>query len=272
MIQRFFAASAVAAALAIAPATAQDEEVLATVNGEAITTGDTTFAYESFFSELLQQMPEEQARQQALQILIDLHLLADAAEAEGLDEAEDFARRMELMRLQALRERYMAELVADRITEEDVKARYEEVTEQFPVEEVNARHILVETEEDARDLIARLNEDADFAALAEEHTLDEGTKPRGGSLGFFRRGQMVPAFEEAAFSLEPGAITEEPVQSQYGWHVIKVEDTRTRQAPPLEELRGRIRDVMIRELFGEEMNRLRQEATIERADTGDAAQ
>jgi peptidyl-prolyl cis-trans isomerase C len=110
-----------------------------------------------------------------------------------------------------------------------------------PIEEVSARHILVESEEAAVALITRLNEGADFATLATESSTDPGSAPAGGDLGYFTRDQMVAAFADAAFAMQPGEVSATPVQTQFGWHVIRVDDRRMRPQPPLEEVSDQLR-------------------------------
>ena len=265
------AAAAAAAALgavlgtvSAAPASAQGNEVLATVNGTDITRSDVTFAYDTVFADVLADLSEEDAKSRVLDLLIDLELMAEAARETGLNATPEFGRRMALVRKQALQDLYMTDQVERTVTREAVEQRYEALTEDFPFEEVNAAHILVETRDAAEDILAELEAGADFAELAAEHSMDPGTKQRGGSLGWFRRGRMVPAFEEAAFSLDPGATTREPVKSQFGWHIIRAEDRRTREAPPLEEVRERIREMLVRRTFRSAVDTLRQEADIDR--------
>jgi len=271
MFKRTAIAALLAAVLLAAPALAQDERVLATVDGTEITAADVEFAYENFFADQLSEIPPEQARDRVLEILVDLHLLADAAREAGLGETPQFERRVELIRRQALRDVYFAERVASAVTDETVQERYEEVFADYPLEEVSASHILVESEEEAREILAELEAGADFATLAEERSIDPGSAQRGGSLGWFPRGRMVPAFEEAAFSLEPGEVTEEPVQTQFGWHIVRVDDTRMQEAPPVDEVADAIRERLFLEAYREEVDRLRSEATIERpAQTDDA--
>jgi peptidyl-prolyl cis-trans isomerase C len=272
MSKRLATAAVVAAALVATPALAQGNEVLATVDGTEITRDDVEFAYDTVFRDLFGDLPEDQARQRVLELLVDLNLMADAAREAGLGATPEFARRMALIRLQTLQDRYMADIVEREVTEEAIQERYDALSADFPYDEVNAAHILVRTEEEARDILAELEAGEEFADLAAEYSMDPGTRERGGSLGWFPRGQMVPAFEEAAFTLEPGETTSEPVQSQFGWHVIRVDDRRTREAPPLEEVRDRVREILIRQVFADAVNTLRQEADIDLATPADGSQ
>jgi len=278
MLKRLAGAAAIAALAimpALVPAAAQDSgaetvattsqnPVVATVNGTDITTADVAFALEAL-GQSLQRVPQQNRRQVVVDMLIDMALIADAAEEAGLADDPAVEQRVDYYRKQALRDLYIEKLVAEEVTDEAVRQRYEEETADMePTEEVNARHILVESEEEARTLIEELEGGADFAALAEEHSQDPGSAARGGSLGFFSRGQMVPAFEEAAFALEEGEITDAPVQSQFGYHVIKVDEKRTRSVPSFEEVSDRIRQIMVRDAFLKEIERLKETAEIEK--------
>jgi len=137
----------------------------------------------------------------------------------------------------------------DAISEADIKARYEkEVAAQPPEEEVKARHILVKTKEEAEDIIKQLDKGADFAKLAKEKSTGPSAD-KGGELGFFTKDQMVPEFSKAAFALKPGEYTKEPVKTQFGWHVIQVEDKRTTPPPPLDQVADQVKQVLMRERY-----------------------
>ncbi|MCF3934288.1 peptidylprolyl isomerase [Acuticoccus sp. M5D2P5] len=245
---------------------AQDDQVLATVNGAPITMADVALAYTTL-GETLDRVPEGQRDEMVLNLLIDMEILATAAEEQGFEDDADFKARMKYLRTQALREAYMEKVIGEAITDDAVRARYdEEVAKIEPEEEVSASHILVEDEETAKRIIEELDAGGDFAALAEEYSTDPGSKSRGGSLGFFGKGQMVPAFEEAAFALEPGEMTQEPVQSRFGYHIIKVDEKRPVEVPSFEQVSEQIQQVLVREAYVEELDRLKQDATIERPD------
>lgn len=264
MWKRTLAATLVATALAAPlPAQAQDDAVLANVNGSPITAAEVAFALETL-REAVQRVPEAQRQDVVLDLLINMRLLADAARDAGFSEDPEFSSRLEYARNQTLRDMYMERVVDKAVTDEAVRARYDEEAAKIePQVEVSARHILVEDEALAKDLIAQINGGADFATLAGEHSIDPGSGPRGGSLGFFQRGQMVKPFEDAAFALEAGAITPEPVQSRFGWHVIQVDEKREQPIPTFEEVGERIRQIMIQEAFTQEIDRLKADATIE---------
>lgn len=265
------AGALVAAALSALPAAAQDgtaagqeKIVAATVNGDEITASDVAIAV-STLAPALEQVPPAQRPQVVLDLLIDMNLLADAAEKAGLGDDPFLEQRMSYYRKQVLRDLYMEKIVGPKVADEAVKARYEaEIGKLTPGKEVNARHILVDDEEKAKALIEELKGGADFAALAKDNSLDPGSAQNGGSLGFFGPGQMVPAFEKAAMALEPGTFTEEPVQSRFGYHIIKVDEARDQAVPTFEEVGDRIRQLMLREAFVAELESLKENATIEK--------
>lgn len=270
MVMRLLSAASLAALLAAAPlallagpALAQSDP-LATVNGRPITQSDVDYA-KTGIADTLSRVPAEQHDDMVLSMLIDLEVLASAGEAAGYASSPDFEQRMEAVRRQMLQNMYMETIVEEQLTDEAVRARFEvEVQRAGPREQVSASHILVPTEERARELIAELDGGGDFAALAEENSTDPGSKARGGSLGFFGQGQMVPEFEAAAFALEPGSYTAEPVQSQFGFHIIRVDEKRTEPLPSFEEVANQIREIMAREVFVAELNRLKEAADIVR--------
>lgn len=262
MFKRILGAAAIAAALAT-PSLAQDDQVLATVNGTPITAADVAAAYDTLGA-TAQQMPEANRDEMVLNLLVDMQLLADAAEQAGIADDPTFDTRMEQMRAQLLRQLYVESVVDEAVTDEAVRARYEEEAAKLgDRQQVSARHILVEDKETAEEVISKLKEGADFSELATEYSQDPGSAQKGGSLGFIGRGQMVPEFEEAAFALDEGEFTEEPVQSQFGWHVIQVDEKRTQEPPSFEQVGERIRELMMREAYVKELERLKENAEIE---------
>lgn len=266
MMKRTLGALALSALMASA-AVAQDgaasaEDVLATVNGKTITVGDVTYA-RAALGEAVEKVPAAQRDEMVLSLLIDMALMAKAAEAEGMADTPEFQRRMDFQRLQALQEVYMSEVVASAVTEEALTARYEEEVAKLPKEELTASHILVETEEEALDLIEQINRGEDFAALAEEHSKDPGSAQRGGSLGSFTRGRMVKPFEDAVFALDEGEVTSEPVQSQFGWHIIRLDSRGEVEVPPLEQVAGQLQQLLVRDAYLETVASLKEDAQIE---------
>jgi peptidyl-prolyl cis-trans isomerase C len=249
-------AGSVAAQDALAP-----ETVLAIVNGYAITEDEAAMASQDF-AQQLQQVPPEQRRTVIVDALIDLHLLAGAAEAAGLDESEAFQRRMAYQQARTLRTAYLVDVIAAQVDEAALRASYDEVVSAFePVEERRARHILLATREEAEAVIGELDGGADFATLATERSTGP-TGPNGGDLGFFGPGRMVPPFDEAAFALEVGSYSAEPVETQFGWHVILIEESRMSAAPAFEEVAAQIQQSLLQERFVEAIGGLREGAQI----------
>ena len=258
---------------ALAPALAQDaaapvapETVIATVGGEPITEADLGFAAEDLGQDLA-QMPPEQRRPFLLSVLIDMKVLAKAGADAGMADTPLFAQRLDYLRERALRRAYFNDAILGAVTEEAMRAEYDKFTAGFePEEERRASHILVEKEEDAKAIKAELEAGADFAALANEKSIDPGSGAQGGDLGFFSRGMMVPAFEEAAFALtEPGQVSD-LVQSNYGWHIIKLTETRMSAPPTFEQVAGQIQQQLLMKTFNETVAKLMEGTTVDIAD------
>ena len=265
-VRRLLLAPALAGAVSVLsaglPALAQEDGVVAMLNGEPITEADIAMA-EADLDPQFGRLPEAQRRAAALSAVIDVRLFATEAEKQSIDQGEDFQQRMEFLRERALHSAYIDQNVVQGITEEELRARYDqEIAKVEPQEEVRARHILVETEEEAAEIIKQLDEGADFAAIAEEKSTD-GAAAQGGDLGYFTRGRMVPEFEEAAFALEPGEHSTEPVKSDFGWHVIKVEDKRMQEPPAFKQVENQIRSMLIRDRYLETVASLRGGAEID---------
>ncbi len=261
-----FAAS-LAAGLAVmaGQAGAEGDTVVANVAGQPVTEADLELAIQELDQQFA-QLPAEQKRAAALQALIEIRLLAAESEKAGVADREDFKRRMEFLRLRSLHIAFVEEKVAGAITDEEVRARYDqEIAAQPPVNEVRASHILVDSEEKAKEIIAALDGGADFADLAKENSSD-GSAEGGGDLGYFGPGRMVPEFEQAAFALEVGQYTKEPVKSQFGWHIIIVTDKRPQQPPAFEQVRQQIRSMLLRDKYLAEVAAIRAANTIEIVD------
>jgi peptidyl-prolyl cis-trans isomerase C len=248
LVARLFRTHALAATVALGtllatlPAAAQAPApgaVIATVNGKPITERDLQLAEAEIGSEL-GSLPEPAKRRVLLEFLIENQLFAEAAEAKKLDQGDEFQSRTAYSRRRNLRERFFEQGVRAAVSEADAKSFYDQQVGQIkPQEEIKARHILVETPEKAKEIAGLLAKGGDFAALAKEHSKDPASKDEGGELGFFTRGQMVPQFEEAAFTLKGGEVSA-PVQTQFGWHIIKVDERRERKPPAFDQVKERI--------------------------------
>ncbi|MBK8083956.1 MAG: peptidylprolyl isomerase [Devosia sp.] len=237
-----------AAAQETAPAQSTPDAVVAIVGGQSITEADLAFAAEDLQQEL-GQVPPADRRAFLVTVLIDMKVMAQAAKAAGMNETEMFKRRLAYLEERALRRAYFAEKIAAAVTDEAIRAAYDEFVAGFQSsEEIRARHILVATREEADAVAADLAAGKTFEIVAMEKTTDPSGKQNGGDLGFFGKGQMVPEFEAVAFALEPGQVSE-PVQSQFGWHVIKLEERRMSPPPSLEQMTPQLGQQVMYEAF-----------------------
>lgn len=264
------ASAAVTGALAVVllaglPVRAQDANpVLAKVNGAEIRQSDLALAEEELGPSLAQMDPATR-KDNVLAFLIDMKIVAKAAEDKKVENNEDFKKRLAFTRNRLLMDSLLATEGKAATTDEAMKKVYEEASKQITGEqEVHARHILVEFEDDAKAIAAELKKGGDFAELAKKKSKDPGAAD-GGDLGFFTKDQMVPEFSAVAFTLEPGKISD-PVKSQFGWHVIKVEEKRNRQAPAFEQVKAQIETYVTRKAQADYVAKLREAAKVERLD------
>ena len=250
--------------LALAPAgVAQETEnpAVAVVNGQEI--------LQSEVLELAESLPPEYKAQLAIlfptlvERLIDMKLVALAAAEAGLGEDDEVRQLLEIRKEAIMRDVYLERLIAEQVTDDKVRAHYDVYIEENPPEpEVKARHILLATESDAQSVIAELEGGADFATLASERSTGPSSAD-GGDLGYFTKGQMVPSFAEAAFALEPGSYTDAPVETQFGWHVILVEDRRSQEAPSFEDVEIELENDLRRSVVRGRIDELRAAAEVE---------
>jgi peptidyl-prolyl cis-trans isomerase C len=195
--------------------------------------------------------------------LVNTVLIAEAGRKAHLDQDPEVESRVKRFRDSLIAQLYLKKAVASAATEQQLKTRYQDlVKKKSGAEEVRARHILVKTKAEAEKIIAELGKGADFAELAKKYSSDPNGKS-GGDLGYFTHDQMVPPFSDAAFALPVGAITKEPVKTEFGWHVIKVEDRRKRPPPTYEEARRQIENEIAGEVINEKLKELRSTAKIE---------
>lgn len=264
-------AEAPAAPAAEAPAAPAATTVIATVGDKQITEGDLTLAAEDI-GQQLQQVPPDQQRAFLLSVLIDMKVMAEAARQNGLDQSDAYKSRLTFLEDKALRREFFAEKIANAVTPDTVKAAYDKFVAEFqPAEEVHARHILVATEEEAKQVKADLDGGKPFEVEAMEKTTDPSGKNNGGDLGFFQKGQMVPEFETAAFALQPGQVSE-PVQSQFGWHIIKLEEKRQSAPPPFEQMQSQLGQQAIYDAYDAAVSEYKSKLAVEIPDPALAAQ
>jgi peptidyl-prolyl cis-trans isomerase C len=246
-----------------AQAQKKDDPVLARVNGVEIRQSDLDIAEADVGQSL--QVTEPAARKEALlSYMIDLTALAQAASAKKLDAAPDFAARLAYGKNKVLMEALLTDVTKSAATEAEMKKLYaESVAKMQPEEEIRARHILVKTEDEAKAVIAKVKAGADFEKLAREVSTDPSAKTNGGDLEYFTKGQMVAEFSDAAFKLNKGQITEVAVKTQFGFHVIKVEDKRTKPTPKYEEVKDRLQEFVVRKAQAELVMKVRSDTKVE---------
>lgn len=255
-----FAQSDAAPAPAAAPAP-QPTDVVVSVGGEPITEADIGFAAEDLAQDL-GSVPVERRRAFLVAVLIDMKLMAQAARAADLDQTELFKLRADYLEERALRRAYFIDTVSRLVTEEAVQTAYDEFAASFtPTEEVHARHIIVSTEEDAAAVKAEIEAGKPFEIAALEYSQDR-TAQSGGDLGYFdRTSDIAQPFKDAAFSLEVGVLSD-PIETQFGWHIIRVDDKRMSAPPSLNEVGGQIQQQLMIDAIGGEMAKIKQGADI----------
>lgn len=243
---------------------AADDPVVARVDGEDLRRSDVE-AGMAELPEQYRQVPFEMLYNVLLERAIETRLLADKAQAEGVADDPAVQRNLERVRTLLLRDGLLGRHLEESGSEEALRALYEErkAAPDFAVEEAHVRHVLVGSEEEARSVIEELEGGAEFEALARERSTDPSAEQNGGDLGWIRSEQVVPSFGEAAFALEPGGRTEQPVQSDFGWHVIETVETRTVE-PSFEELEPQLRQEVAQRIYGDLLAEAREGAEIER--------
>jgi peptidyl-prolyl cis-trans isomerase C len=236
--------------------------VVAKVGEATVTEAEVGLAQEAFSQEL-GNVPQEQWRSVLVDAVINMKLMALGAHDAGLDQGQAFEDRLAFLKLQAMRNAYVEQVVVKEVDDADLQDAYKTmvVGQHKPEEQIHARHILVDTKEVAEKIIADLKAGKSFEELATQSKDPSGQN--GGDLGFFGKGQMVPPFEAAAFALQPGQFTQEPVQSEFGWHVIKLEEKRMSEPPPLDQVKEELRNYVLRQKFEQVVGALREKHAIE---------
>jgi peptidyl-prolyl cis-trans isomerase C len=210
-------------------------------------------------------MPQQMIFPAVVDQIVNGKLVAQAGYAAKLEDDKDVKDRVKRAEERAVQEVYLARNVESRITPEALQERYKKyLADNPPQEEVKASHILVASEAEAKDIIKQLKGGADFAKLAKEKSTDKAAAAQGGDLGYFTRDQMVEPFAKAAFEAKPGTLLDQPVQTQFGWHVIKVEDRRKAPPPTFEEVQDELRTQLSESLIGKVVDDLRNKAKIEK--------
>jgi peptidyl-prolyl cis-trans isomerase C len=242
-------------------ATAYASDAAATVNGKPIK--------QSLFDFIVKdandhgQKVDDNVREVIMSKLISSELVLQEAQKAGLDKKADFIAKEELTRRELLVNMYIQDYMKSHpVSEADTKAAYEKFKAELGDKEYSARHILVASESEAKDIIAQLNKGGDFNKLAKDKSKDPGSKDKGGDLGWFSLSGMVKPFSEAVAKLQKGAVTSEPVQTQFGWHVIKLDDVRDMKAPPYDKVKDGLQKQLGQRQLEKMLTDLRAKATI----------
>lgn len=227
-----------------APAFAADDKVVAEVNG--------TKLHASTLSAYQRTLPPQIAAQAPYGALLDMvvnnHLIFEQAKKEGADKDAEVKAALKQIEQQLTVKSWMNKKLQAAVTEDAIKRSYDKYLADFkPVEEVRARHVLTESEDQAKAVIAELNKGADFTEIAKTKSKDPSAKQNGGDLGYFTKDEMVTQFADAAFAMKPGELSPDPVKSQFGYHVIKVEDRRMASPPTLEQAQPVLREKLAEE-------------------------
>jgi peptidyl-prolyl cis-trans isomerase C len=240
------------------------DPVMARINGVEIKQSDLALAEEDMGADIQAASPEAK-QDHLISYLADIIMVTQAADKKNVADNPDFKRRLAFLRNKLLMGFELQEEAKSAISDEALRQTYDDAVKSTGgQEEVRARHILVENEDEAKAILDALKGGGDFAALAKEKSKDPGAA-EGGDLGYFTKDQMVPEFAEVAFKMYPGQLSN-PVKTQFGWHIIKVEDKRTKQPPEFEKVKGQIEAFLSRKAQTEFIAKLRQSAKIERLD------
>jgi peptidyl-prolyl cis-trans isomerase C len=263
------AAAALAAAMLFAPAApavAQDDKVVAKVDGMEVRESDLALAEEDLGNNIPPQLQGDARRDFIVSYYTDIMLVAKGAEAKQTAATTDFQSRLNFVRNKLLMESVLQGEGKKAVTDKAMREVYDHAVKQMGAEEeVRARHILVATEDEAKTILADLKKGGNFETIAKEKSNDPGAAAKGGDLGYFTKDQMVPEFAEVAFKLPKGQLSE-PVKSQFGWHIILVEDKRAKEPPKFEEVKDQLQTFVQRKAQAEYVTKLRGAAKVERLD------
>lgn len=253
------------AASTAAPApTPSPETVIAKVGPDTIHYADLQEAMTTLPPQL-RQMPPAMIYPMLLDQLVDRDVITLQAEKEKLQDDTKVQRAIQRATDMALQNALLTRDIQPMLTQEAIEARYQkEYANKKGDEEVRASHILVPTEQQAKDIIAQLQNGANFAELAKKTSTDPSAKENSGELGWFKKGDMLPEFSDAAFALKPGEITKAPVHTRFGWHVIKLEERRTAPPPSIDQVRDQIRQQIIQEGVAKVLTDAKKDLKIEK--------
>lgn len=246
---------------ALAQEAKKEDKIVAIVNGYEIKTSEVAMAADDVMGQL-PNVPPKLRYPFVVDYLVERHLLAQLAVKEGVADTDEYKRRLALYQAKALRDAYLFQKIRPQVTDEEIKAAYdEEAAKLAQTERVRARHILVGTEKEAKDILARIEKGEKFEDLAKQYSLD-GSKDYGGDLGYFTAPEMVPEFSKAAFALKVGELSP-PVKTDFGWHIIRLDDRKVGAAQPLDQVKPAIRSVLLAKKLQQVIAQLRDSSTIE---------
>ena len=273
MARHTLIASSLALMMAAVPAMAQHKQaaapaaggdpIVAKVNGQILYRSDVEIALRTAPAQV-QQAPLEKVYPQILGSMINALLLSQAGKTAKVDQNPVVKAQIQATQTELVADAYVASISRSQISEAKLRAAYDDYAKQAPQqEEISARHILVPTEQEAKDIIEQLKKGADFATLAKDKTTDPSGKSNGGDLGYFTKQDMVPEFANVAFALKKGEYTQTPVKTQFGWHVIKLEDRRQGKAGTYEQVAPEIAQRMTQQIVASKLQELRTAGKIE---------
>jgi len=251
--------------MAMSPAAPTKSPVVAKVDGQPIYQSEVDAFIADIPDQTKQQMSPTDLQSRVVDRLIDVKLGNEKATAANFSSDPVFSQRMRTAQEAMIADSYVEKQARAKITDAVLQAKYDELAKQAtPPEEVHARHILVKTEAEAKDIIAQLKKGGDFEKLAKEKSTDPGSGESGGDLGYFTKDKMVPEFADAAFKMDKGKFSDAPVHSQYGWHVIQVLDKRTQPLPALDQVKPQLTKIVLQDEMGKVTEDMHKSAKIER--------
>lgn len=243
---------------------AETDPVVVKIDGKAVLRSEVMKSIERLGPQAA-QMPQQMILPRVLDHMVATQVVAAAGYAKGLQGAPEVKDQLAALEKELVAQTYIRQTVEPMITEDKIKERYDASVKTFkPEDEVRARHILVKTEAEAKDIIKQLKGGADFAKLAMEKSGDTGSAKQGGDLGYFPKGEMVKAFADAAYAMKAGEVSEKPVKTEFGYHIIKVEDKRKSAPPAIDAVRPQLKNQIGQELTLKLVQDMVSKAKIER--------
>lgn len=241
----------------------QGNPVVAKVDGHDITRVDV-FNFIQLLPPQVQQLPAGQVYPMALEQVINTRLIQNKAEASNVEQTDEFKHELAMAKQQIARNVFVENVIDEKLSDAELKKQYNQLIGNMPTtEERKASHILVATKEAADDVLKRINEGANFNDIAKTESTDPTAAQNAGDLGWFTKDAMIPEFAQAAFAMKKGEISKTPVQTQFGWHVIKMDDVRTQPKPSFEQVKPALEMQARRETLEKMVNDWRDAANIE---------